>query len=116
MRFQPLAIALGLLFAFLMTPPVMAQQQNAGGIKGDVKDPSGAAIAGATITVTAEKTGVVTTTTSNESGAYVLFNLPIGYYQMKVNHSGFKSETYDKVRLDAGETLTYDVSLAVGAL
>ncbi len=115
-RFQPLAIALGLLFAFLIVPSLRAQQQNAGGIKGDVKDPSGAAIAGANIAVTAEKTGVVTTTTSNESGAYVLFNLPIGYYQMKVSHSGFKSETYDKVRLDAGETLTYDVSLTVGAL
>ncbi len=84
--------------------------------EGTVKDASGAAVVGASLAVTERTTGVVTTTTSNGAGAYAFFNLPIGYYDMKVTNTGFKTESVENIRLDAGEDLTYDVRLTVGAV
>lgn len=110
-----LGILLALVFAVFRAGTLSAQQLNAGGIKGTVMDSSGAAIVGADLAATELTTGVVTTTTSNTAGAYQFFNLPIGYYDLKVTRDGFKSSEVNKIRLDAGYTLTFDISLSVGA-
>src|SRR5215470_15750625 len=55
-------------------------QTDTGRIVGTVKDATGAVIPGATITVVSDKTGQERTTTSNESGGYVVTTLPAATY------------------------------------
>ena len=87
------SVALGAAFLFLL--PLTAQQ-TLGSINGTVLDPSGAAITGATVTVTASAIGVTRTTTTQGTGFYQIFNLPVGTYTVKVGHEGF-----DTTRLTA---------------
>ena len=47
-------------------------------ISGTARDQSGAVLPGVTITVTQQETRLVRTTVTNETGSYVLPNLPLG--------------------------------------
>ncbi len=109
-------LALACMCAVVTTVPSYAQQQNSGGITGTVKDPSGSVLDGATVTATVEATGVSTTTRTNSVGLYFLPNLPVGLVNLKISNPGFKSSIIDNVRMVAGQTLTFDVNLAVGAV
>ena len=53
-------------------------------ISGTVKDQSGAVLPGAEITATQTETGAVRMTLSDETGSYVLLNLPVGPYKLEV--------------------------------
>ena len=65
-------------------------QSDRGGITGRVTDPSGAAVSGAEITVTATGTGVKFSTRSSETGNYVVNALPFGTYTANVTNAGFR--------------------------
>src|ERR1051326_5648097 len=52
-------------------------------ISGSVKDPSGAVLPGVEITATQIDTGIARTTVTNETGSYVLANLPLGPYRVE---------------------------------
>jgi len=58
-------------------------------ISGTVRDQSGAVLPGVTITVTQQETALVRTTVSNETGSYVLPNLPLGPYRLEATLQGF---------------------------
>src|SRR5262245_57729938 len=63
----------------------IAQAQSIGGtINGVVSDPAGAVIRKATVTATNEGTGAARRTTTNEDGFYVLPELPVGFYALKI--------------------------------
>ena len=64
-------------------------QSDLGRISGFIKDPSGATIANARVTVR-NNAAVERQTTTNESGYYVITNVPIGPYTVDVNLSGFQ--------------------------
>lgn len=53
-------------------------------------DPSGAAVGGAEIIVTANSTGVKFNTRSSETGNYVVNALPFGTYTANVSSAGFR--------------------------
>jgi hypothetical protein len=59
---------------------LLLAQSDRGAITGRVNDPSKAAVAGATITVSNTTTGLRSTAKSNESGAYTVPQLPVGQY------------------------------------
>ena len=59
-------------------------QQTLGSLNGTVVDSSGAAVPGATVTVTDSAINYSTTTTTQGTGFYQVFNLPIGTYTVKV--------------------------------
>ena len=59
-------------------------------ISGTVTDPSGAVVAGATVTATSVETGVVTTLTTNAQGFYSFQSLPLGNYTIGVQQSGIQ--------------------------
>jgi hypothetical protein len=111
-----LLVALSCVLALLIVLPVYGQQQNSGGIKGTVRDPSSSVISGATVTAVAQDTGVSSATTTNSDGEYVLLSLPIGQYNLTIGNTGFTTNTIQNIRLVAGQTLTFDVSLAVGSV
>ena len=60
-------------------------------ISGIVQDQSGAVLPGAEITATQTETGVSRMTISNETGSYVLANLPLGPYKLEVGLPGFRT-------------------------
>src|SRR5262245_64056026 len=60
-------------------------------ISGTVKDASGAVLPGVEVTVTQTETGVVRNTVTNETGSYVMPNLPIGPYRLEATLPGFRT-------------------------
>jgi hypothetical protein len=66
-------------------------QQTLGSLNGTVLDSSGAAVVGATVKVTDAAINVVQTTTTQKSGFFQIFNLPIGTYVVSVSHEGFET-------------------------
>src|ERR1700723_23989 len=84
-------------------------------ISGTVTDPSGAIVAGATVTATNVATAVATTQTTNASGYYSFQSLPLGTYTIDVSQTGFKEYAQTGLVLDVNSALVIDVKLQVGA-
>src|SRR5512135_1996588 len=93
--------------------PSAGQVQN-GQFTGVVTDPTGAVIAGATVTVKNLDTGLTLTTTSNESGLYTARELSVGRYSITVEASGFKTTIKSNLILNAGNIQRVDLELAIG--
>src|SRR5436190_13547422 len=89
-------------------------QSDLGSISGFVKDPSGATIPNAKVTVT-NQTGLQRTATTNESGYYTITNIPPGLYAVIVEASGFKKYESTNNKLDSSASLGLDALLTVGA-
>src|SRR5580658_968215 len=85
-----------------------------GSVSGTVKDPSGAAIVGASVVLANINTGVQQSVTTNAQGAYTFPVLPVGTYTLAVNHSGFGPYRRTRIVLDANSALLLDVVLQVG--
>jgi hypothetical protein len=101
------------LLAVLNSGRLMAQGY--GSIVGTVIDPTGAAIAGATVTATQTSTGRQTVVKSGQTGAFVFPTLAPTAYSVSIGSPGF--ETYDQagIVLQADQTVTVNAKLAVGA-
>src|SRR6202162_5846793 len=115
MRISRLAKCFGfLVFALLLFPTGRLIAGITASISGTVTDPSGAVIAGATVTATNLDTGVVTTLTTNSQGFYSFQELPLGKYSVTVTQTGFKSYVQTGIMLDVNDALVIDVALQVG--
>jgi hypothetical protein len=100
--------------ALLLTTAMWAQEYR-GTILGRITDPSGAAIAGASIEVQNVETNTVIRASSNENGNYqVPFVLP-GNYTASVQHTGFKKVERTGIRVSTNEPMTVDFALQLGA-
>jgi hypothetical protein len=97
----------------LLAISAFAQSDNAS-ISGIVKDPSGAVVAGASVTVTNEGTGFERKTTTNESGFYTITNIQPGFYNVTVEAPGFKKFETTRNRLEAAIPRQVNVDLTVG--
>jgi hypothetical protein len=93
---------------------MLIAQSDLGRISGFIKDPSGATIPNAKITVRT-KTGVERQTTTNESGYYTITNVPPGLYTMGVEAAGFQKYESKDNKLDPSGNLVIDAQLTVGA-
>jgi hypothetical protein len=94
----------------------IAQAQAIGGkISGTVSDPAGAVIRKATVTATNEGTGAARRTTTNEDGYYVLPELAVGYYALKIEGGGFVPATWTRVKVDVGAETRVNVTLSLQA-
>src|SRR5258707_15074697 len=106
-------VAVFVLFMSLGGSGILFAQSDLGKISGFIKDPSGATIANAKVTVR-NNTGVERQTTTNDSGYYVVTNVPPGLYTMVAEATGFqKYETRDN-KLDPSADLVIDATLTVG--
>jgi hypothetical protein len=90
--------------------------QTQGGINGRVTDSSGAAVPGATVTVTNTATNGTRNTTTNAEGLYTFPDVPPGLYGLKVELQGFKTAEIRSLKVDVQQTVRVDVPLQVGAL
>lgn len=98
----------------LVALAIASQAQTSAEITGLVKDPTGAAVAGANVTVTNKATGGTRKLTSNSEGLYSFPSLPPGVYELKVEQSGFKISLIDNIRLEVQQTARLDVTMEVG--
>jgi hypothetical protein len=104
-----LLILLPLMAAFLA-----AQQR--GTFSGTVTDQSGAPIPKAMVIATNTLTGVSTTATTENSGAYTLSFLQLGQYRISAEAPGFKKFVRQGISLSAGEHPVIDIRMEVGAV
>jgi hypothetical protein len=91
-------------------------QETTADVLGTVTDTSGAAIAGAKITVHNLDTAADYTATSNSAGEYIVTLVPVGHYSIKAIGQGFKTWMVPEVTLAIGDRLRQDVQLQLGDL
>ena len=94
----------------------LAAQTVLGTITGRVYDPTGSSVPDATITATNTGTNVAYRGITNESGNYVIQQLPVGNYDVAVEAKGFHRNIRKAVPLNVAQTVTLDVTLEVGAV
>jgi len=100
-----------LLLALLVALPCRAQSQT-GVIRGQVTDPSGGTLVGATVLLTTPS-GASMDTTTNKEGMYEFKNLAPGTYEIKAVAAGFALFDKSGVALAAGQILRFDVPLTL---
>src|SRR5688572_22572137 len=93
-----------------------AWAQGTAQLSGTVRDESGAVLPGVTVTATQTDTGLVRTAVTDETGGYLLTNLPTGPYRLEVALQGFKTYVQTGIVLQVGGTPTVNAVLGVGAL
>jgi hypothetical protein len=89
-------------------------QMNTAELSGLVKDPSGAAIPNAAIEAVEANTQMKYTAVSNDSGEFLLPQLPVGEYRLTVNAKGFKQAVQPKITVHAGDNLRQTFSMELG--
>jgi hypothetical protein len=101
------------LLAILLAASSTWSQGNQGTLEGSVADPSGAAVAGAQLTVTNDATGLKFQTTTDSDGLFTFPVLPVGSYTVEVGHAGFSKLTRKDVKLTVGARLNLPLALSV---
>lgn len=100
-------------FAFFGMAMLAAAQNNAT-LQGTVTDPSGAAVPGATVTVTDQATGTIRTTQTTNTGFYQVAQLLPGQYTVAIAKAGFENSQTTNVAVLAEQFRGLDVVLKVG--
>jgi hypothetical protein len=103
------SIALCLALALV---PLSAQ--TLGDIGGEVRDPAGAAVVNATVTVTNTATNAARKTTTNDSGLYAFPALQPGSYSIRVEAPGFKAYNQTGIELQVQQNARIDITLTIG--
>jgi hypothetical protein len=91
-------------------------QTQTGEIVGRVQDGSGAALPGASVTLTGSVLLQPQTATSSESGAYQFTNLPIGMYSVRFELAGFKTLVREQVRVETGFSTQLHAQLEISTV
>jgi len=104
-----------LSLAATLSAVISFAQSDTASITGYVRDPSSRTVPNATITVKNETTGIERRSTTNESGYYIVSNLPPGQYTVAVEAPGFKKYEKTNNQLDANLAATVDVTMSIGA-
>jgi hypothetical protein len=87
-----------------------------GSLVGNVTDESGAAIPGATVTITHRETGASRDTITDSTGAYRFLTVPSGTYTVLVRLEGFRAFTRADVPVTLNNATRVDAALSVGQL
>jgi hypothetical protein len=83
-------------------------------MSGTVKDATGAAVPGATVTAKNVETGITQTLSTNDQGYYSFPTLSLGHYELNVQQAGFRPFHETGLLLEVNSVLTVDVTLQVG--
>lgn len=91
-------------------------QTTVGRIVGTLKDPSGAVLPAATITVTNEATNVPREVATSQTGDFTVANLLPGTYSVTAKLAGFKTLVRPGVEVRLGQATTVDLAMELGAV
>ena len=99
---------------FLAASMLLTAQTHQGTIRGNVIDPTGAVVPGATVTATNDDTGQTASSTSSSIGAYALQGLEPGTYTLQTRMDGFKTLQMADLRVDVAAVIGLDLQLEIG--
>ena len=102
-----------LFLIFLFAGPSHGQTTS-GDLVGTVKDATGSLVPNATITVTAESTGVSKTITGSSNGEFRVGNLLADKYDVVVEAAGFQKYDLKGVLIELNKTSTISIPLSLG--
>ncbi|HVG37989.1 MAG TPA: TonB-dependent receptor, partial [Pyrinomonadaceae bacterium] len=108
-------LACALAFAFSTAALAQADSTSAN-LSGVVKDPTGAVIPGATVTVRNPATNDVRTVTTNDDGFYQLVQLTPGSYEVTVEAANFKKAVVPSITVTVGQRADLDIALEIGQI
>ena len=103
-----------ILVLILSTATLSLAQSDTARLSGTITDPQGAAVSGASVTVTSTGTGRQSAVTTNDLGYYSVSALPAGNYHVEISQKGFKKATRD-FELQVAQLAVADFQLEVGA-
>src|SRR5579871_2332497 len=98
----------------LLLSAAFASAQVSSVFSGTVTDPTGAAVADATVTVKNVDTGAFRITTTDAEGQYRVISLPAGEYELRFKKTGFTEAVRTGVHLAVNQEGAVDQALAVG--
>ena len=104
-----------LLLLVLGTPFALNAQQYSGTITGTVTDPSGAAVAGASVTATNIGNNASYSTTTSEQGVYSFAQLPVGVYNITIKQGSFKEFVAKAAEVHVSTSTEVNAKLELGA-
>lgn len=104
-----------LCLAVLSATAAFAQTTGSATLRGSVKDPQGAIIRGATVTVTNERTKDERKATTGDDGTYVFGALSPGDYSLRMEAPGFKTVEQAHVAVETSTTRALDITAEIGA-
>jgi len=107
---------LTLSIGFLLTARLLYGQFDTAEVLGTVRDPSGAAVPKADVTLTNVNTGIQAKTTTDDNGNYDFFNVRVGRYSIAVEQAGFSKATATDVAASVGARQRVDLTMTVGAV
>lgn len=110
MKHLPIAVAM----CFLASQSI-AQEFRAS-ISGEVTDSTGAAVAGAIVTVTSAERNTSAGAVTNPTGRYLVQFLLPGHYTLTAEKAGFKKLVRAGISLEAADRLSLDLALQLGEL
>jgi outer membrane receptor protein involved in Fe transport len=104
----------GVITTVIITTLAADAQTRVGTIQGTVKDPNGALLPSATVTVSQPVTGYKQTATTDEQGAFRVVNVPFNTYKVRAEASGFQPGE-QSIDLESAVPLTVDLSVGLQA-
>src|SRR5688500_694269 len=104
------------LLLFILLVAAVAWGQATAQMSERITDESGADLRGVTDTATQTDTGVTRTTVTDETGAYVMPNLPTGPYRLEASLQGFRTYVQTGIVLQVAAAPAINAVLAVGNL
>jgi hypothetical protein len=105
-----------ILAAFLLSQPVAFAQSQFATLSGEVRDPSGAAVSGAKVTVKSSVSTDTRDTVTNDEGFFGVPTLPAGSYDVSVEKQGFQVWRGKGITLNGSDSRTIRIELKVGAV
>lgn len=103
------------LILVVFSLPAVAQNIATADLRGTVKDPGGAVVPGATVTVRDVERGAERTATTNPEGEFLFSLLPPGKYVVTVNAAGFGKYSTKELALTVGQSAELPVDLKVAS-
>src|SRR5262245_12654719 len=116
MKCITVCLSIGVLLSLCFAGLTFGQAGSTAQISGTVKDSSGAVLPGVEVTATQTETGISRNTLSNETGFYVLPNLPVGPYRLEIALTGFRTFVQTGIVLQVNSNPVIDATLQVGQL
>jgi len=103
------------LLLILVLAASLVAQETRGRVQGDVRDSSGALVAGASVALSNDESGVRTVRPTSDTGHYLFDFVVPGHYTVTVESAGFRAFVQKNILVEARSDITVDATLQVGA-
>jgi hypothetical protein len=96
--------------------PAAGQPAQTGTVQGDVRDATGGALPGVTVTITSQDRGFSRSTVTDTIGRYLFPAVPIGPYRVTASLQGFETSEATDNLVEVNRTTSVSFTMTIGAL